>query len=117
MTRQEAQERNLSIMQFKGMYNRINKLIPDDIRNELTSYQMEILEKAAIPKKKGPANSLRRYLSRIRNFISKNSPLNNIYEQFGYLQPNHCLRRLKSDLHSKYKPGLQTPKFLLHCGP
>ena len=48
MTRQEAQERNLSIMQFKGMYNRINKLIPDDIRNELTSYQMEILEKAAI---------------------------------------------------------------------
>ena len=48
MTRQEAQERNLSIMQFKGMYNRINKLIPDDIRDELTSYQMEILEKAAI---------------------------------------------------------------------
>ena len=48
MTRQEAQKRNLSIMQFKGMYNRINKLIPDDIRNELTSYQMEILEKAAI---------------------------------------------------------------------
>ena len=48
MTRQEAQKRNLSIMQFKGMYNRINKLIPDDIRDELTSYQMEILEKAAI---------------------------------------------------------------------
>ena len=48
MTRQEAQKRNLSIMQFKGMCNRINKLIPDDIRNELTSYQMEILEKAAI---------------------------------------------------------------------
>ena len=48
MTRQEAQKRNLSIMQFRGMYNRINKLIPDDIRDELTSYQMEILEKAAI---------------------------------------------------------------------
>ena len=48
MTRQEAQKRNLSIMQFKGMYNRINKLIPDDIRDELSNYQIEILEKAAI---------------------------------------------------------------------
>ena len=48
MTRQEAQKRNLSIMQFRGMYNRINKLIPDDIRDELSNYQIEILEKAAI---------------------------------------------------------------------
>ena len=48
MTRQEAQERNLSIMQFKGMYNRINKLIPDDIRDELNSYQIKILNEAAI---------------------------------------------------------------------
>ena len=48
MTRQEAQKRNWSIMQFKGMYNRINKLIPDDIRDELSNYQIEILEKAAI---------------------------------------------------------------------
>lgn len=48
MTRQEAQKRNLSIMQFRGMCNRINKLIPDDIRDELSNYQIEILEKAAI---------------------------------------------------------------------
>ena len=48
MTRQEAQKRNLSIMQFRGMYNRINKLIPDDIRDELNSHQIEILKKAAI---------------------------------------------------------------------
>ena len=48
MTRQEAQKRNLSIMQFRGMYNRINKLIPDDIRDELSNYQIEILEKAEI---------------------------------------------------------------------
>ena len=48
MTRQEAQKRNLSIMHFKEMYNRINELIPDDIRDELSNYQIEILEKAAI---------------------------------------------------------------------
>ena len=48
MTRQEAQKRNLSIMQFKGMYNRINKLIPDDIRDELRYDQIKILKEAAI---------------------------------------------------------------------
>ena len=48
MTRQEAQRRNLSIMQFKGMYNRINKLIPDDIRDELRYDQIKILKEAAI---------------------------------------------------------------------
>ena len=48
MTRQEAQKRNLSIMQFKGMYNRINKLIPDDIRDELRYDQIKILKKAEI---------------------------------------------------------------------
>ena len=48
MTRQEAQKRNLSIMQFKGMYNRINKLIPDDIRDELKYHQIKILKEAEI---------------------------------------------------------------------
>ena len=48
MTRQEAQKRNLSIMQFRGMYNRINKLIPDDIRDELRYDQIKILKEAAI---------------------------------------------------------------------
>ena len=35
-------------MQFKGMYNRINKLIPDDIRDELRYDQIKILKEAAI---------------------------------------------------------------------
>ena len=48
MTRQEAQKRNLSIMQFRGMYRRINKLIPDDIRDELRYDQIKILKEAAI---------------------------------------------------------------------
>lgn len=48
MTKKEAQVRNLRIMQFRGMFNRINNLIPDDIKEELTQYQLDILEKASI---------------------------------------------------------------------
>ena len=48
MTKKEAQIRNGGIMQFRGMYNRINSLIPDDIKEELNDYQLDILEKASI---------------------------------------------------------------------
>lgn len=48
MTKREAQVRNHGIMQFRGMYNRINDLIPDDIKEELNDYQLDILEKASI---------------------------------------------------------------------
>lgn len=48
MTQKEAQIRNGAIMQFRGMYNRINSLIPDDIKEELNDYQLDILEKASI---------------------------------------------------------------------
>lgn len=48
MTKKEAQVRNFGIMQFRGMFNRINSLIPDDIKEELTQYQLDILEKASI---------------------------------------------------------------------
>lgn len=48
MTKKEAQVRNHGIMQFRGMYNRINDLIPDDIKEELNEYQLDILEEASI---------------------------------------------------------------------
>ena len=48
MTKKEAQVRNLGIMQFRGMYNRINSLIPNDIKEELNEYQLDILERASI---------------------------------------------------------------------
>lgn len=48
MTQKEAQIRNFEIMQFRGMFNRINNLIPDDIKEELTEYQLNILEEASI---------------------------------------------------------------------
>ena len=48
MTKKEAQVRNFEIMQFRGMFNRINNLIPDDIKKELNDYQLDILEKASI---------------------------------------------------------------------
>ena len=46
MTLKEAQERNSKIMQFRGMYHRINYCIPEDILNKLDNNDINILKRA-----------------------------------------------------------------------
>ena len=46
MTKQEAQIRNNKIMQFRGIAHRVRGLIPDDIWNELNSFDKIIINDA-----------------------------------------------------------------------
>lgn len=46
MTRKEAQVRNSKIMQFRGLAHRVRGLIPDDIWNELNSFDKIIINDA-----------------------------------------------------------------------
>lgn len=40
----KASERNFGIMQFRGCYNRIRGMIPDDIWEKVSDYDKEIIE-------------------------------------------------------------------------
>lgn len=46
MTLKEAQERNSKIMQFRGMYHRINDCITEDILNKLDNNDINILKRS-----------------------------------------------------------------------